>query len=381
MNRRQALRFFAAAGVLLVTPSRGLAASADTLAARARDALAAGDADKALVLLLEARAKDPRNDRVLALLGRTYFQRGEAREALLHFQRAVRINPEDTLSRVMAETISQFPVPPGTETGKTPTVARPSSALSLAAKKERQALLDGVGVTRKGPWRLLVDAGHGGADPGVPGNGPREADVALDLALRMGRALVASRDKVVISLTRTADVFLPGWARAALAGYYGADAMVSLHATRIRDGAASGVTAYSWGPKPGDAVAAAVAEAENVAFRSRPAALGWGGQTFFSGVTRQVVNREVLREGATLAETLTKAMTSRSPLPVRQPRVAPLGLLSATTVPAIVLEVGLLSNAGDAALLAVPEKRQALAQALASAVVAAVPQLGEEKGS
>jgi N-acetylmuramoyl-L-alanine amidase len=374
MNRRQTLRLLGGAATLLLgAPARLFAETPDGLANRAQDALASGNAAKALPLLMEAQTKDPRNDRVQALLGRTYFQQGDPRRALTHFQIAVRINPEDTLSRMMVETISQFPLPKSPAAEKDRSRGRPASPLVGEAEAERQELArHGASLRRSGPFRLLIDPGHGGSDSGGTGEGPREADVTLDLALRLGRILAGSRDTLSLLYTRTADVTLPGWARAALAGFYGADGMVSLHAARVNQPRAAGVVVYSLAPAPSDAVAAAALTAENAAYGRQASFLGRGEQEFFVAATRQAAGGELARRGAVLAGSMAKALPASSPLPPRGTGKAPFHLLANAAAPAVLVEAGFLSHPDDRDVLASVNKRQALAQTLASAVLAGI---------
>uniref|UniRef100_I2Q164 N-acetylmuramoyl-L-alanine amidase n=1 Tax=Desulfovibrio sp. U5L TaxID=596152 RepID=I2Q164_9BACT len=373
MNRRKALAFLGLAGLALAgRPALLLADSADELANQGQDALTDGNPAKALPILLEAQAKDPRNDRVEALLGRAYFQQGDARQALTHFTAAVRLNPEDTLSRIMIETISQFPQPTaGAKSRETP--PRRSSPLAGEARAERQALLArNASPHRDGPFRLLIDPGHGGADSGAPGEGLREADVALDLSLRLARLLAAIPDGPTVSLTRTADVALPGWARAALAGYYGADLLLSLHATRLTtEPGVAGVALYTFARTPTDALAGAAAKAESMASGRHVADLGRGGQEYFARAVRQAAGTGHTVRAAALAAVLARSWPADAPLPLRV-GAGPFRLLAEADAPAVLVEAGFLSNTGNAALLAVPEKRQALAKALADALLAVV---------
>jgi N-acetylmuramoyl-L-alanine amidase len=354
-------------------PSALFAASADELAGEGQAELTGGNVAKALALLHDAESKDPRNDRVQALLGRAYFQQGDARAALRHFTLAVRLNPEDTLSRMLADAISQFPVPaakggPGREA--TTTRSRPSR-LAQEAKAERETLAKGAGNNaRQGPWRVLVDAGHGGLDAGAAVGGLREADVALDLALRMARALAPARSEVVVYLTRAADVSLPGWARAGLAGFYGADLLVSLHAARVSDPAAMGVVAYGYGREPSDALAALVARVENAAYGPGASWKSRGGDGLFLAAANDAVGQARLERGRELARAFIRAIPAASSLPPRAAGSAPLKLLEEADAPGIFLETGFLSNTDDAAALASPDKRHALAQALADALLA-----------
>ena len=374
MDRRRVLSLLAVAGGLAwLRPSALLAASADELAGEGQAELTGGNVAKALILLHEAESKDPRNDRVQALLGRAYFQQGDARAALSHFTLAVRLNPEDTLSRLLADTISQFPMPAAKDgPGRDPSPSRTRpSRLAQEAKTEREALAKGAGKTaRQGPWRVLIDAGHGGLDAGAAVGGLREADVALDLALRLARVLAAARNEVVIHLTRTADVSLPGWARAGLAGFYGADLLVSLHATRVSDPAAMGIAAYGYGREPSDALAALVARVENAAYGPGASWKSRGGEGLFLSAANDAVGQARFERGRELARSLMRAITAAAPLPTRTVGTAPLKLLEEADAPGIFLETGFLSNADDTVALGSPDKRQALAQALADALLA-----------
>lgn len=361
-----------ALALVLGGAARALADSADELASDAQDALAAGNTDKALSLLNDAKDKDSRNYRVQALMGRAYFQRGDARAALDHFNQAVRLNPEDTLSRIMAETISQFPLPAAPKGQEAAGAPGRSAKLAGEAKAEREALL-AHGPTREsgGPWRVLIDAGHGGVDPGAPGSGLRESDVSLDLALRLARVLAGHGDVVAVNLTRTADVTLPGWARASLAAFYDADLLVSIHAARVPDPAAAGLAFFTASREPSDGVAAAVTRVENAAHESLAQSTGrLGGQLFYTA-TRRAAAATATARAARLARVMAGACGKASPLPVRPPGSGPFRLLEEAGIPGIVVEAGFLSNQADAAALAEAPKRQALAEALARAVLAA----------
>jgi len=350
-----------------------LAASSDELAGEGQAELTGGNTAKALVLLLEAAAKDPRNDRVQALLGRAYFQQGAARTALTHFTLAVRLNPEDTLSRLMAETISQFPLPAsGGGSGREPVSGRSRpSQLAREAQAEREALMGAAARgKRQGPPRLLIDPGHGGSDAGAVAGNLREADVALDLSLRLARLLAGAGDEVAIHLTRTADVTLPGWARAGLAGFYGADLLVSLHAARVGDPTAAGVVVSGFAREPSDALAALVCRAENADYGSTASWTARGGEGVFVSSVREAVGPGRRGQHRELASLLTKAIPAASPLPVRGAQAGPLRLLAEAETPALLVETGFLSHPDDAAALANAEKRQGLARGLADAVLA-----------
>lgn len=368
--RRGLFAWLLAAGLLWGAVVPALADTADELAGQAQDALSAGNTDKALALLTEAQAKDPRNHRVQALLGRTFLQRGDVRAALEHCNQAVRLNPEDTSSRILAETIGQFPLPgrPGREAAPAP--PRPG-ALAGEARAERQALLArGPAREGQGPFRLLIDPGHGGVDAGAPGSGLRESDVALDIALRLARTLAGHGETVAVNLTRTADVTLPGWARASLAAFYDADLVLALHAARVPEPAAVGVGLFTFGREPSDAAAAATVRLENAAHESRGQSSGRLGGQLFHAAARRAAGAADTAQAARAAGIMAASLGQASPLPVRPPASGPFRLLDEADAPAILVEAGFLSSPADASALAAAEKRQALADALARAVLA-----------
>jgi len=390
VKRRHVLKLLGGSGTLLAI-SPGLlfgASSPHDLAVQGQELLTAGQLDKALEVLLEARRLDPRNDRVRALLGRLWFQRGDARRALEEFRLAVRLNPEDTLSRIMVETIEQFPLPPPTaqpaSDGRGERNRHASgrlSALERQAMDERGHFLEkGSAAREAGPFRLVVDPGHGGADAGAVGPGLREADVTLDLSLRLARLLAKAQDEVVVSLTRVADAGLPGWARASLAGWYDADALLSIHATRIPETAVSGIAVCGLGQTASGPMAAAVATVENAAYGREDPDVDQGGGGLFIQATRRAAGTGHGRRGVELAGLCQKAWPKQAPLTVLPIQTAPVRLLAAADAPAILVEMGFLSHPGDAAVLGVPEKRQALAQGLAQAVLAMIRERSRAAG-
>lgn len=388
MNRRRFVGLLGAVGAgLFLSPGWALAGeSSHELAVRGQDLLQAGQLDRALEVLLRARDLDPRNARAYALLGRAYFQRGDARRALDAFRLAVRLNPEDTLSRIMVETIELFPLPPkrsdprpelgrvgvGVQTGDKAGGSR-LSTLEREAQAERERLQKTGGATgHGGPFRLLLDPGHGGSDPGAVGAGPREADLTLDIALRLARNLAANQNELNVSLTRVADAGLPGWARAGLAGFYGADWLISLHATRLADTAFSGLSVLALGRQASTPLAAALAKEEDRAFGPDAPDGGRGGQAVFSRAVTLAAATGIDRRGVAMAELFVKSLPPGLKPAPRPLATAPLRLLAEASAPAMLVETGLLSNAGDAAILAKAENRAALAEGLARAVLTVV---------
>src|SRR5204863_9154113 len=96
----------------------------------------------------------------------------------------------------------------------------------------------GLGVSR-----IVIDAGHGGHDPGAQSNGVSESELMLDVATRLSR-LLEKETGVDVVMTRDTDVFIPHEERTAIANREGADMFISMHAIASRHQRASGVVTY-----------------------------------------------------------------------------------------------------------------------------------------
>ena len=92
--------------------------------------------------------------------------------------------------------------------------------------------------------KVFLDAGHGGKDPGALGNGLREKDINLSVALKIGNIL--KNHGVNVGYSRTTDVFVELQDRATMANNFGADVFVSIHCNAFHDSSAQGVETYSY---------------------------------------------------------------------------------------------------------------------------------------
>ncbi len=113
--------------------------------------------------------------------------------------------------------------------------APPSQNLQGRFSLSRQL---GLGISR-----IVIDPGHGGHDPGAQSKGLNEADLVLDVALRLQKLLLKSPGVEVV-LTRSTDVFIPLEERTAIANREGADLFLSIHANASRNPSARGVETY-----------------------------------------------------------------------------------------------------------------------------------------
>ena len=211
--------------------------------------------------------------------------------------------------------------------------------------------------------RIVIDPGHGGHDPGAKTRGLTEADLVLDVALRLEK-LLTTVPGVEVILTRRTNTFVGLEDRTAIANRHDADLFLSIHANASRNTKANGVETYFLNFAT-NLDAAAVAARENAASGEAMGAL--------PDFVKSIALNNKLDESRDLATYVQKAMietlkdtnVSVKDLGVKQ---APFVVLIGAAMPSVLAEVSFLSNAQEARLLRGTEYRQSIAQALFSAV-------------
>lgn len=233
-------------------------------------------------------------------------------------------------------------------------------AASLPAAAPRRLDVPGRDARQR---TIVVDAGHGGHDPGAIGTtGVREKDVVLDAALQLRNAL-ESRGIYRVALTRDADNFVPLEDRVRFARGQNADLFISLHADSSPNDEARGASVYTLSERGAN-------RAQNLM-----AAQNWDldlGDAPRRGVIGDILvdlaQRETTNRSAQFAEAVIPCLGGVAPLLSSSHRSAGFFVLLAPDVPAVLIETGFLSNVTDERRLADPRARQAMAGAMADAV-------------
>ena len=216
---------------------------------------------------------------------------------------------------------------------------------------------------------IVLDPGHGGPDTGAIVNGIVEKGVALDFAQALARKLEASGAFTVV-MTRADDVFIPLSERVRVARAAGAALMISIHADTLGEaGDVSGATVYTVSDKASDAAAARVAAKENAA----DATVGADGQpdaVDVSDILFDLTRQETRAYSHVFARTLVNYWKVAGRLNKNPQRAAGFRVLKAPDVPSVLLELGYLSNASDAASLTSADWREAATSWMAQAIEA-----------
>jgi N-acetylmuramoyl-L-alanine amidase len=234
-----------------------------------------------------------------------------------------------------------------------------SAQLSNTANTYSVARQLGLGISR-----VVIDAGHGGRDPGTAGLGITEADIVLDLALRLEQRLHSVEPELEVVLTRRADDYLPLEARTALANQVGADLFLSIHANASEDARARGIETYYLDFSV-DQEAAALAARENIG--------SLGTMNHLDDLLQAIASNSKLDESRELAETVQQTMlhTLRSidpEIPDLGVKRAPFVVLIGARMPSVLAEVSFLTNSKDATMLSTDAYRDLIVDALLAAI-------------
>jgi N-acetylmuramoyl-L-alanine amidase len=224
----------------------------------------------------------------------------------------------------------------------------------------------GQGTGRK--RTIVVDAGHGGIDPGTHGaTGLQEKNVVLAVAKKLKDALVAS-GRYRVQLTRDSDVFIPLRERVNIARVAHGDLFVSLHADSNERHDIRGASVYTLSEDGSDREAAKLAEKENMSDVIAGVDLA-GENSPVASILIDLAQRDTMNRSARFAETVVATLPQATPVRVTTPhRAAGFAVLKAPDVPAVLIELGYLTNSGDEAEMATESWRSRVAQAILSAI-------------
>ena len=210
---------------------------------------------------------------------------------------------------------------------------------------------------------VVIDAGHGGRDPGATSVSGQvsEKDLALALARELRDDLVR-RGRVRVAMTRDDDRYLSLDERASVARRLDAAMFVSLHMDSAPNPLARGATVYSLSDVASDEEAARLAAKENAGAAAD--AFDGSVQAMLSDLAMQ----SQMSASADLAARLVHKSAGRFELRPNPHRFAAFHVLRRSAAPAVLFEAGYISNADDELLLRSPEQRSKIALALAQAI-------------
>lgn len=214
---------------------------------------------------------------------------------------------------------------------------------------------------------IVLDAGHGGDDEGARGaHGVVEKELVLDVARRLRDRLQDAGLQVV--LTRDRDVYVPLEQRTAIANRARGDLFLSIHANAASERAARGIETFFLSLEASDDDARQVAARENAAFRDLAVPVVAGDDPLVA-ILGDLAAAELLQESDEFARLAQREVAALNGAPSRGVKQAPFVVLMGLEMPAVLVEIGFVTNPSEAQELATEVQRDRIAQALARATL------------
>ena len=215
---------------------------------------------------------------------------------------------------------------------------------------------------------VVIDAGHGGHDPGA-GNAAlnlREKDVTLALAIAIRDELLKT-GRIRVALTRGDDRFLVLQERYGIARQLGARLFISVHADAAEAPSAHGATVYTLSDVASDREAARLAARENRSDVIDGVDLS-GSSSTVGSILIDLTQRETMEASSRFADLLHREAVAHFPFRDPPHRFASLVVLKSPDTPSVLFEAGYLSNDQDARWLASRDGQLQVAKGVAAAV-------------
>lgn len=220
---------------------------------------------------------------------------------------------------------------------------------------------------RDGLPLVVIDAGHGGHDPGASGQGYREKTIVLGLAKAL-RDELEDDGNVRVALTRDDDRYLVHAERVDIARRLEADLFLSIHADSAGDATeVTGASIYTLSNQASSEAAARFAERENATDRLNGIDVGQQSDVV-SSILVELSQRRTQEQSDEFSRLIRREAEGTIRFHPQGRRSAALKVLRAPDVPSVLFESGFITNQADAERLASPEGRKRFAEVMARAI-------------
>ena len=215
---------------------------------------------------------------------------------------------------------------------------------------------------------IVLDAGHGGKDPGAIGKyGTKEKDVVLDITKRVGRML-EKKTGIKVIYTRTEDIFIPLWKRTQIANESGGKIFMSIHVNASTNRRIKGFETFlhSW-DKTGTAID--VAARENAVIKFEEKKVNYEKLSMERKITATMASSMFLKESEGLAAMIQEELGKKLTVPNRGVKQAGFYVLSGASMPCVLFEGGFISNPSEEKNLKSPSYRKKIAEGIFKAII------------
>ncbi len=200
---------------------------------------------------------------------------------------------------------------------------------------------------KDGKQIVVIDAGHGGHDPGTHGKHSKEKDIALQIALKLGKTLKSQTKDIQVIFTREKDVFIPLHERIGLANKQNADLFISIHCNYVGNPKVCGTETFVMGLHKAE-------ENLNVAKRENSSVLleseyethyeGYDPNSPVGHILLSMIQNVFLDNSIDVASKIENELIARKKTKSRGVKQAGFVVLKRATMPSILVETGFLSN-------------------------------------
>ena len=262
----------------------------------------------------------------------------------------------------------QLPVP--IRRASTSTVPPTESGASVNTASSDVPARTSQSATAEGSrWLLdtvVIDAGHGGKDPGAAAHGVREKDITLAVALKLGEYL---REKLGVNVvyTRDDDRFIELKDRGRIANEHGSKLFISIHVNAARSRSAVGTETYFLGLHKSDA-ARNTMERENSVVKYETSQHEYQAMTEEALIRMELTQSAYMRKSQDLSALIQQEFEQRAKRENRGVKQAGFYVLWGASMPAVLVELGFLTNAREAAFLSSEKGQDYMASAIYRAV-------------
>lgn len=224
-------------------------------------------------------------------------------------------------------------------------------------------------------YTVVLDAGHGGTDPGNVGNGYREKNIALNTTLEVGKIL-SSRKDIKIVYTRKNDVFVELWKRGSIANKKKADLFVSIHCDSHTSNA-YGLGTFVLGAR-GNRTNLAIAKRENSVIlleKDYKQNYNYNPNSPESVIGLSLLQEENLEQSLQLASLIQNRLVKKLNRHNRLVKMDNFQVLRETIMPSVLIELGFLTNKKEGRYLNSKTGQKAMAKQIAASIVEYINQL------
>jgi len=217
---------------------------------------------------------------------------------------------------------------------------------------------------------IVIDAGHGGKDPGCSGSGNvYEKTIALDIALKFGKLIEDSIKGIKVIYTRKTDKFIELFQRANIANTSNADIFISIHCNSNPASKFHGFESYIMGTHKTDAnLQVSKRENESILlekdYSKNSEYEGFDPNSPESDIIFSLYQNAFMNQSARLASSVHESVKKHNVLHTKEVKQAGFLVLWKTAMPSILIETGFMSNADDLKLLNSEEGRKKLSYSM-----------------